>query len=115
MKKGSFLYSYDPDNDPEPDVNLTAERRELCLGLSNLWPEDQPAFKALMLKYQSELLKLARRMMRMFALGLGAEETYFDQYISTPFQSIILQHYMPIAEGAEDPNSLHPHSDWESM
>lgn len=113
VKKGSFLYSYEPDNDPEPSVNLSPEQRAMCLGLHNLWPEDQPEFKAVMLKYQHELLKLARRMLRMFALGLGAEETYFDKYVTAPFASIILQTYYPIANGAKDPDSLHAHSDWE--
>ncbi|KIW21629.1 hypothetical protein PV08_02209 [Exophiala spinifera] len=101
VKKGSFLYSYDPDNDPQLP-NLTPAQRELCIGIHNQWPEKWPEFRATMLKYQAELLKLARALLRTFALGLGAEENYFDPIVTAPFVSIILQHYAPRDPQAED-------------
>lgn len=67
-----------------------------------------------MLEYQREVIKLSRKLLRSFALGLGAEETYFDKYVTAPFVSIILQHYLPTHPGAEDPDSLGAHTDFES-
>ena len=113
MRKGAFLYSYDPDNDPT-SPELTIEQREKCLGTYNQWPSTPSGFKEKMLEYQRELLQLSRNLLRSFALGLGTEETYFDTYVTAPFVSIILQHYLPTHPGAEDPDSLGAHTDFES-
>lgn len=86
----------------------------MCLGVYNQWPATPTEFKEKLLLYQAELLKLSRKMMHSFALGLGAEETYFDKYVTAPFVSIILQHYLPTAPDAEDPDSLGAHTDFES-
>ena len=107
------MYSYNPDHDPDPP-SLTPEPREQCIGLHNLWPDTIPEFKPRLLEYKAELLKLSRRMMRTFALGLGAEETYFDPIITAPYVSIILQHYPPRPADAEDLDGLGAHSDFES-
>ena len=114
VKKGSFVYSYDPDNDPEPP-HLTPEKRELCIGIHNQWPTDFPEFKTTLLKYQAELLKLSRALLRTFALGLGVEENYFDPIVTAPFVSIILQYYPPRVLAVEDLDSLGAHTDFESM
>ncbi|KAJ9634435.1 hypothetical protein H2204_006260 [Knufia peltigerae] len=114
VKKGSFLYSYDPDNDPQVP-KLTPEQRELCIGIHNQWPEKWPEFRATMLKYQAELLKLSRALLRTFALGLGADENYFDPIVTAPFVSIILQHYAPRDPQAEDLDGLGAHSDFETF
>ncbi len=113
VKKGSFLYSYDPDNDPQRP-HLSPEKRELCIGIHNQWPDHWPEFRTTLLKYQAQLLKLSRALLRTFALGLGAEESYFDPMVTAPFVSIILQHYAPRAPGAEDLDGLGAHSDFES-
>jgi len=87
----------------------------LGLGEHNQWPEDWPEFKEKLLKYQAQVLTLARALMRTFALGLGAEETYFDEMITAPFASIILQHYPPQQPDGKDPMSLRAHSDFETF
>ena len=107
------MYSYDPDNDPTPP-KLEPEQREKCLGVYNQWPKTPAEFKETMLLYQKELLKLSRKLMHSFALGLGCEETYFDEFVTAPFISIILQHYLPTHPGAVDPDSLGAHTDYES-
>ncbi|KAI1342477.1 hypothetical protein F5Y15DRAFT_305384 [Xylariaceae sp. FL0016] len=114
LKKKSFVYSYDPENDPARPA-LTPAQREKCIGIHNQWPASPTSFKEKMLEYQRELLKLSRKMMHSFALGLGTDETYFDEYVTHPFISIILQHYAPIAPGAEDPDSLGAHTDFETF
>ncbi|TVY41857.1 putative iron/ascorbate oxidoreductase [Lachnellula subtilissima] len=55
---------------------------------------------------------LARRMMKTFALGLGANETYFDSTVTAPFTSILLNYYPPQAPDGEDPESLIAHSEF---
>ncbi|KAJ9142929.1 Oxoglutarate/iron-dependent oxygenase [Pleurostoma richardsiae] len=114
LMKGSFLYSYDPDTDPVPP-KLTPEQRAMCLGTYNQWPANPPEFKEKMLKYQRELIKLSRKLLHSFALGLGAEETYFDNFVTAPFVSIILQHYLPTHPNAEEPDSLGAHTDFETF
>ena len=113
VRKESFLYSYDCEVDPNPP-HLTPEKRALGLGEHNQWPEDWPEFKQKLLEYQAQVLTLARALMRTFALGLGAEETYFDEIITAPFASIILQHYAPQRLDSKDSMSLRAHSDFES-
>ncbi|KAJ9610030.1 hypothetical protein H2200_006360 [Cladophialophora chaetospira] len=114
VKKESFLYSYDPDNDPQPP-RLSQGRRELCIGIHNQWPSQFPDFRTTLLEYQATLLQLSRALLRTFALGLGAGEHYFDPIVTAPFVSIILQHYPPRAPGAEDLDSLGAHSDFETF
>ncbi|KAF2705569.1 Clavaminate synthase-like protein [Pleomassaria siparia CBS 279.74] len=113
-KKGSFVYSYDPDNDPVLP-QLTPEQRAMCLGTFNQWPSRPVGFRDTMLLYQRELLTFSRRLMHAFALGLGCEETYFDEYVTAPFVSIILQHYLPTYPDAEDLDSLGAHTDYETF
>ncbi|RFU32486.1 hypothetical protein B7463_g3851, partial [Scytalidium lignicola] len=114
QKKGSFLYSYDCDKDPEPPM-LTPEQRALCVGQHNRFPVNQPHFKEVLEEYQKHMLILARRMMRTFALGLGAEETYFDSTVTAPYTSILLNYYPPQAPDGDDPESLVAHSDFETF
>ncbi|KAH8646173.1 hypothetical protein BX600DRAFT_519020 [Xylariales sp. PMI_506] len=114
LKKGSFLYSYDPDNDPTPP-ELTPEQREMCLGVHNQWPESFVNFKETLLEYQAELLKLSRRLLRSFALGLGTAENHFDEIVTAPFVSIILQHYLPTHPDTQDLDSLGAHTDFETF
>lgn len=57
---------------------------------------------------------LVRRMMKTSALGIGAEENYFDSSVTAPFTSILLNYYPPQAPDGEDPESLVAHSDFES-
>lgn len=113
-KKGSFLYSYDCDKDPEPPM-LTPEQRALCVGQHNRFPVNQPHFREVLEEYQKHMMILARRMMKIFALGLGAEETYFDSTVTAPYTSILLNYYPPQALDGDDPESLVAHSDFESM
>lgn len=86
----------------------------MCLGTKNQWPEHPSNYKEKLLEYQRELLKLSRKLMRSFALGLGAEEDYFDKMVTAPFVSIILQHYLPTHPQTEDLDSLGAHTDFES-
>jgi isopenicillin N synthase-like dioxygenase len=54
-------------------------------------------------------------MMKSFALGLGAEENYFDAMVTAPYTSTLLNYYPPQAPDGDDPESLIAHTDFESM
>jgi isopenicillin N synthase-like dioxygenase len=112
-KQGLFHYSYDSDKDPEPP-NLTLEQRALCVGQHNQFPVNRPHFREVLEEYMKQMIILARRLMRTFALGLGAEEIYFDSTVTAPYASALLNYYPPKAPGGEDPDSLVAHSDFES-
>jgi isopenicillin N synthase-like dioxygenase len=69
----------------------------------NVWPEF-PSFKETVGEYYAEILKLARRLIRLFALVLDLPETFFDKFVSTPGAMGRLLHYPP--QAANDPEAL---------
>ena len=69
----------------------------------NVWPEF-PGFKETVADYYAEILKLARRLIKLFALILELPEDFFDQFVSTPGAMGRLLHYPP--QKANDPEAL---------
>ena len=49
----------------------------------NVWPRF-PNFKETVSEYYAEMLKLARRLIKLFALVLDLPENFFDRFVSTP-------------------------------
>lgn len=113
MRKESFIYSYNPDYDAVPPT-LTPEQREMCLGVYNQFPATPETFQEKLIEYQRKLIVLSRKMLQSFALGLDVEETYFAKYVTAPFVSIMLHHYLPTDPNAADLDSLGAHTDFES-
>lgn len=58
-----------------------------------LWPKDLPGFKETLYEHHTQLLTLARRMVRIFALALHLNEDYFDHYIEKPAAAMRITHY----------------------
>ena len=50
----------------------------------NLWPEAQPALREVATEWQEHLAGVARKLLRAWALTLGAPETYFDEHFGEP-------------------------------
>ncbi|MBN9224847.1 2-oxoglutarate and iron-dependent oxygenase domain-containing protein [Microbacterium sp.] len=50
----------------------------------NLWPEAQPALREVAIEWQEHLAGVARKLLRAWALTLGAPETYFDEHFGEP-------------------------------
>ncbi len=50
----------------------------------NLWPEAQPELRAVATEWQEHLAGVARKLLRAWALTLGAPETYFDEHFGEP-------------------------------
>lgn len=101
---------------PEEDYvvpQLTDEQRTLLS--DNLWPEDDPEFRKQSFDYHREMLRLARRMMRAFALGLGEEEDYFDGIINAPLTAVKKIHYPPQDISRTDETGIGAHTDFVCM
>lgn len=58
-----------------------------------LWPKELPGFKEKLYEHHAQLLTLARRMVKTFALALHLEEDYFERYISEPSAAMRITHY----------------------
>lgn len=78
---------YDPEeaSDEEPDTDA----------VKLLWPKDLLGFKDTLYEHHTELLTLARRLIKIFALALHLDEDYFDSYVKTPAAGMRLTHYPP--------------------
>tara|TARA_R110002003_G_scaffold1110_3_gene22371 strand:- start:523 stop:864 length:342 start_codon:yes stop_codon:yes gene_type:complete len=78
---------FDPEagNDQEPDTDI----------FKLLWPRDLPGFKETVYEHHTQLLGLARRLTKTFALALHLHEDYFDEYIVEPQAAMRLTHYPP--------------------
>lgn len=76
---------YDPDvaSDEEPDTPA----------IRLLWPRNLPDFKEKLYEHHAQMLTLARRLVRTFALALHLEEEYFDRYTKTPGAAMRITHY----------------------
>jgi isopenicillin N synthase-like dioxygenase len=78
---------YDPDvaDEAEPDVDY----------VKLLWPKELPGFKETLYQHHSQLLNLARRLTKTFALALHLDEDYFADYIKAPAAGMRITHYPP--------------------
>lgn len=83
-----FGWRYDPKYDPDPkDLDAVPEDiKPWIRGEDFVWEKTShiPDFKRDMIAYWQECLKLARRMIRIFALALDLPETYFDNVVTFP-------------------------------
>ncbi|MGK9232631.1 isopenicillin N synthase family oxygenase [Inquilinus limosus] len=83
---------------------------------ANLWPAEPPGFRDAMLAYYRELSGLAGRLMRLFALGLGLPESFFDGRIDRAISALRLLNY-PDQPVAPEPGQLRAgaHTDYGSL
>jgi len=82
----------------------------------NLWPAALPGFRAAWEAYYRAMAGLAHRLMRLFALGLGLEEGYFDDKIDRHISALRALNY-PDQRGPPVPGQLRAgvHSDYGSL
>lgn len=67
----------------------------------NNWPKGHPKLQAACEKYFDDVVALGRKLLRLFALSLDLEETYFDAYTKGPACVARVIHYPP-----QDPTML---------
>lgn len=65
----------------------------------NLWPAAQPELKEVVTEWHDHLTGVARKLLRAWALALGAEEQYFDRHFGDPQTLIKIVRY----PGKDDP------------
>lgn len=65
----------------------------------NLWPEAQPELREVVSEWHDHLSGVARKLLRAWALALGAEESYFDEHFGEPSTLIKIVRY----PGKDDP------------
>jgi isopenicillin N synthase-like dioxygenase len=65
----------------------------------NLWPDAQPELREVVSEWHDHLSGIARRLLRAWAVALGADESYFDQHFGEPSTLIKIVRY----PGKDDP------------
>lgn len=65
----------------------------------NLWPDAQPELREVVDEWQDYLIGIARKLLRAWALALGAEESYFDKHFGEPSTLLKIVKY----PGKDDP------------
>ncbi|KAH8810821.1 hypothetical protein F5884DRAFT_260881 [Xylogone sp. PMI_703] len=108
-RKESFLHNFEPENDPVPHILTEAQRSLLH---QNLWPADDAEFKQACFKYDRQMIVLMRKMMQMFALGLGLDEHFFDNKVTHPLASCKMIHYPPQDPDVNDETGIGAHTDF---
>jgi isopenicillin N synthase-like dioxygenase len=84
--------------------------------LENIWPDDPPAFRAAAIAYYQAVHRLVGFLMRLTALGLGLDETYFDDKVDRSIGTMRLNYY-PVQTRPPLPGQLRAgsHTDYGSL
>jgi isopenicillin N synthase-like dioxygenase len=61
--------------------------------LANVWPDDPPGFRAAAISYYRAMHGLVCFLMQLTALGLGLDETYFDDKVNRSIGTMRLNYY----------------------
>ncbi|WP_131741450.1 isopenicillin N synthase family dioxygenase [Actinomadura roseirufa] len=82
----------------------------------NVWPRRPETFRDTWLEYTEAMERLARDLMRLFALALGLDERFFDGRIDEDISTIVANFYYPQARPPE-PGQMRkgPHTDWGTL
>lgn len=64
----------------------------------NVWPEAPAEYRTIFTALYREMERFAARLMRIFALGLGLPESYFEDKIDHHFSVLGSNHYPPLTE-----------------
>ena len=83
---------------------------------ANVWPEEPAGYRAIFTELYAEMERLADRLMRIFALGLGLPEGYFQDKLDHHFSVLGSNHY-PRLTVAPEPGQLRTgaHTDFGSL
>jgi isopenicillin N synthase-like dioxygenase len=83
---------------------------------ANLWPEKPAALRPILTQYHRAMSDLAQTLMRIFALGLGLDESFFDDKIDRSISRLRIRNY-PAQIARPLPGQLRAgaHSDYGSL
>lgn len=90
--KGAVDWREQIDIGPERDAVEGGPAFNRLIG-PNLWPQAQPELRAVVAEWHAALSGIARRLLRAWALALGAEESYFDDHFGEPSTLIKIVRY----------------------
>lgn len=84
--------------------------------LPNIWPEEPPGFRPAAIAYYRAMHRLVACLMRLTALGLGLEETFFDDKVNRSIGTMRLNYY-PRQLEAPQPGQLRAgaHTDYGGL
>ncbi|KAF2008763.1 Clavaminate synthase-like protein [Aaosphaeria arxii CBS 175.79] len=103
--KETFSIRYDESNDPlhanSPTQPTSSSRSldELWTGVSHL-----PGFRTATVEFWQQRLNLARKLVRILALALDLEESYFDDVITHPGADALYIHYPGVVDPSDSAN-----------
>lgn len=106
----AFNWAYDASEDPEADHAADDAGPEPS---ASIWPADLPGFRAGLYAHHAQLLRLARRLARAFALALRLPESHFDAHARRPGAGMRIIRYPPQARGPGEQNGIGAHTDVE--
>jgi isopenicillin N synthase-like dioxygenase len=105
----AYNFGYSPRFDPSVDAAEEPDTPATKL----LWPKDLPDWKERLYEHHSQLLTLARKMTKAFALALHLDEDFFDDYVKTPKAAMRLAHYPTQEATPADQLGIGAHTDFE--
>lgn len=76
----------------------------------NLWPESLPELREVTAQWQEHLAAVARKLLRAWALALGAPESYFDDHFGEPSTLLKIVRY-PGTDAPEPAQGVGAHKD----
>lgn len=112
-QKETFCWGYETALDPDfkgNDDKLCSD--DNAMADDNVWPGSPAGFQSVIAEYYGEVLRLARRLIRVFAQALDLPADYFDPMVSRPGALGNILHYPPQAPTA-DLIGINAHSDFE--
>jgi isopenicillin N synthase-like dioxygenase len=104
---GGELTNGDVDWREQVDVGVERDQVELGTGVAdfwrlegpNLWPSALPEFRDVVDRWIGELSDVSRRLLRAWALSLGAAEDVFDEAFAEPFSLLKIVRYPGESDG----------------
>ena len=88
--------------DPEDEL----AKKNIPLHGPNVFPEEVPEMRTVVLDYMKQILNLAHKLIGCLALSLGLNESYFhERYTKRPFYQLGIAHYPAI-------NNSEPSQEW---
>ena len=106
-KKESFFMGYDETDSnqtlPFPPVNDRPPK--------NTWPASNDAFRHALTEYYNHVHAFAVKLLRIFALALGIEETFFDKIATFPMAFMRALHYLS-QSADEQKGGISAHTDF---
>jgi isopenicillin N synthase-like dioxygenase len=77
----------------------------------NRWPPGAGAFRAAMEDYYAEMTALSRRLLDLFARGLGLAPDHFESFFRKPLTQLRLLHYPPQPPDDPEARGVETHTD----